>query len=204
MPNDGEAETQPSMAARRGRIRLTEPIEHEGQHVGSNADAGIGDLNFGGTIRASQSDGNQTIGARELERVRKNVPENLLQPVRVRPDGGDFRIEMRLEPDSFCLRRRTQALDCRSENLADVERLHRDRHLAGDDSRDIEDVFNQPDLRLGVSFDDLHRVGGVLIELTHPEDPRPSKNSIQRRPQLVRQCAEKLILQAIGFLRLAV
>ena len=59
-------------------------------------------------------------------------------------------------------------------------------------------------LRFGVALDDFHGVGRVSVELTHPEDPSPSENSIQGRPQLVGQCAEKFVFQAIRFLRLSV
>lgn len=78
MPNDGETETQPSVTSRRQRVGLTKAIEHERQHVWSNAHTGIGNLNLGPTVRAPQSDGNHIVDPRELERVREDVPEHLL------------------------------------------------------------------------------------------------------------------------------
>ena len=111
---------------------------------------------------------------------------------------------MCVEPNPFRLGRWTHAVDGCGKHVTDADRLHRQRHFAGDDSRNVENVLDEPDLRFGIALDHCDRMGRARVELTHPQNSRPSKDSIERRPQLVGQCAEKFIFQPIGVLRLAV
>ena len=41
MLHDREAQTEPSMHARASRVRLTKTIQHEGNKLGRNTDAGV-------------------------------------------------------------------------------------------------------------------------------------------------------------------
>ena len=115
VPDDGKTETQSSMPAGRGRIGLAKTIEHERQHVASNANASIADPN----LRAPLALRSVTVirpPARELDRVRKNIPEHLLQPVSVCQDGGNVLTEIGLQTNAFPLHSRADGVDRRGEN----------------------------------------------------------------------------------------
>jgi hypothetical protein len=105
---------------------------------------------------------------------------------------------------SRCGSAETHGVERRAENRAEVERFHGERHFAGHDARDVEDILDQSNLRLGITLDNLHRVRGLAVELTHSQDPRPAVHGVERRPQFVRERTEEFILQAIRLLRLAI
>jgi hypothetical protein len=74
---------------------------------------------------------------------------------------------------------------------------------AGDDARDIEYVLD--DLREPgrVTLEDLETTGGLLLrEHAAAQQPGVADDGVQRRPELVREHGEKLVLQAVRVLRL--
>lgn len=100
LSDDAEAEPQPSVTARRRGVGLTEAIEHEGQHLPSNPNAGVGHANPDPAVGAVQADGNEITGPRKLDRVGEDVRERMLQAVLVGTTG-DVLIETCLEPNAF-------------------------------------------------------------------------------------------------------
>ena len=93
--------------------------------------------------RALDAQGHDAL-LRELECVRQQVPEDLLQPPRVGPDGGrDARLEEDLVGEPLVVRDLAEAplreLDdvCHGD-LADV-----DGHRAGLDLREVEDLVDE-------------------------------------------------------------
>ena len=78
------------------------------------------------------------------------------------------------------------------------------RHLAGDDSRDVQHLLDETNLGLGIALDDRHGMGRARVQVPTSQDPRPPVNRVQRRAQFMRERAEKLVLQAIRLLGLAI
>ena len=88
--------------------------------------------------------------------------------------------------------------------VTQVDCLRGERHLAGDDAGDIQHFFNQADLRLCVALDDLDGMRGARVEVAGAQDPGPPENRVEWGPQLVRQRAQELVLEPIGFLCLPI
>ena len=77
---------------------------------------------------------------------------------------------------------------------------HLQPQLAGDDARDVEEVFDQSRLRARVALDALEAAfPRRLIGAGRAQHPRPAEHRVQRRPQLVRQRGQEFVLQPIGF-----
>ena len=137
---------------------------------------------------------------RELERVREQVLQHLLEPLLV----GDDRRERVLREVE--LERELLLHGHRRERPLEAGELFGDRHLGdvqvhlpGLDLGEIEDVVDQPEqLRAGVvdrvrELDLL--VGQVAVDVV-AEQLREDQQRVQRRPQLVRHVREELGLVA--------
>ena len=78
----------------------------------------------------------------------------------------------------------------------------RQPQLAERDARDVEQIFDQRGLRPGVAVDHFERLRArLVVERPRPQQRDPADNRVQRRAQLVRERAEEVVLDAIGFVR---
>ena len=89
------------------------------------------------------------------------------------------------------------------DDLVQVQRLHFEVNLAGDDAAHVQQVVDDLRLRAHVALDGLEpaRRGPRRSTSPLPQERRPALDRIQRRAQLVRQRREELILhvaQAFG------
>ena len=93
---------------------------------------------------------------------------------------------------------------------ARLDRLVDDRHevdgqapepeLAGGEPRDLEQILDQPGLRLGVALDFLERpVDALRRDDVRDQHARPSLDGVERRPELVRQRHQEVVFEAVGF-----
>ena len=105
--------------------------------------------------------------------------------------------EVLLESDSLRAHRGSNRIDRRANDGSNLGRLHRERHLAGDDARDVQHLLDQPNLRFCVALDDLDGVRAFGVEIARPQDAGPAENRVERCPQLMRQRAEELVFQPI-------
>ena len=81
----------------------------------------------------------------------------------------------------------------------ELDRSPRQLQLAERDARDVEEIFDQRGLRLGVALDHFERVrAGRVVERPRPQQRDPADDRVQRRAQLVRERAEEIVLDAIG------
>ena len=135
--------------------------------------------------------------AGELERVREQVLEDLLQPIDV---GEDRLRQLRAHAGS---RRRgpsgrpragTSARGTRgpaaSENVVRI-----DRHLAGFDLREVEDLVDELQEIVARRVDrlrELHLLGGEVPVAVLRQHLREDEQAVERRPQLVRHVREEL------------
>ena len=122
--DDGESEPEAAVAAGDGAIGLVETIEDVREHVGPDAAAGVGHHDG---RRAPSSTRSVTriapLARRELDRVREQVPDHLLQPRRITGHGGAVRPSMsrdephrpsRPPPAPASRRRRSRPRRCRT------------------------------------------------------------------------------------------
>ena len=95
---------------------------------------------------------------RELDRVGEQVPEDLLQPARVAGDRcRAVRVEHRSQADALGARRPGATVSTRGvDDAGEVQRLHVQPHLAGDDPAHVEQVLDDLRLRAGVALDRVH------------------------------------------------
>src|SRR5215475_4356805 len=80
-PDDIEAKPEAAVLPRSRRIALFEPIEHEWQEVRVNALAGIAHAYVELISTSSKIDADLAVLFSELQRIRQQVIDNLLQPV---------------------------------------------------------------------------------------------------------------------------
>src|SRR6185503_15457253 len=83
---DGKAEPEPAVAAG-GRCRLlAEALEDVPQEFGADADAGVGDGDHRAIGQPLELDRDRAARGRELDRIRDDVPDDLLEPGRIADD----------------------------------------------------------------------------------------------------------------------
>jgi hypothetical protein len=83
MARDRQTEPEASMRARARTVRLREAVEHRAQEVCVDASTVVGDRQRHVSARFRNGDTDATTRRRKLDRVRQQVPDNLLQPSRV-------------------------------------------------------------------------------------------------------------------------
>jgi len=122
--DDGEADAEPAVLARAGAVGLTEVLEDVRQKVGTDPRAVIGDDDLGLLARALERDFDPTAFGRELDGVRQQVPDHLLQAVWVAGDRADVAPVARDEPDGFRFRRRMHHVHRRRYDGRQFDGLH--------------------------------------------------------------------------------
>jgi hypothetical protein len=102
--------------------------------------------------------------------------------------------------DPACVGGRTHGVDRFLDHFADVDRTHLEAELPGDDPRDVEQIFDQLRLYLGVPLDRLEGAGDVRVgQGAGAKDARPAEDGVERRAELVRQHGEEFVLQPVRF-----
>ena len=93
-----------------------------------------------------------------------------------------------------------QQIDDRSAHAHEIDESTIDREASANGPRGVEEVFDQPRLQIHVAADrgrrslpDFGAARRLLVER-----PQPALNHVERRSQLVRECGEELVFQAIG------
>jgi hypothetical protein len=176
--NERQAESEPGVAPRRPAVGLLESLEHVGQHVGSDALPAIADGDLDVRAHPMQLDLDAAFPRGELHRVDEQVPDDLLEPVRVAGDPERAGIEHGLQPEALGLGGRAHRIERRVHHRPEVDRAQVEPHLAGDDARDVQHVVDQLDLGVGVAHDDVER---ALRRLARP--PPPGACAPSRRPR---------------------
>ena len=92
---------EPAMPPRRGRLRLPEALEDVGQELRRDADPGVGDRQLDVRVDPLETDLHLAASIRELDGVREEIPQHLLQPLRIARHPAGLRIENGLEPDAL-------------------------------------------------------------------------------------------------------
>src|SRR5207237_9880045 len=111
LTHDGKPEAEAAVRARGGAVGLSEALEDGGEEVGANAPARVAHDDLGPPVRQPDPDFDATALGRELDGVREQVPDHLLQAATVAPHPACRAAVDRLEPDALRLRRRTDRHD---------------------------------------------------------------------------------------------
>src|SRR5437899_733729 len=86
--DDGQSEAEAAVRARRAAVALAETLEDQRKELAGDALAGVGDGDAHGVaLRLIGADRDRAARRRELHRVRKEIPDHLLQALGVA--GGD-------------------------------------------------------------------------------------------------------------------
>src|SRR5438067_753978 len=201
--HDRQPEPQPPVRARARAVGLPEALEDVRQEVGRNPDARVTHADHGVMRVAREPDGDAPAARRELDGVGDEVPDDLLQPVAIAAHGTDAVVELALEGDLLRVGRRTDRVDGALDGRRQVDGRQLETQLAGDDARDLEEVLDEASLELRVALDHLERAGpGFRLEPAGAQEARPDEDGAERRPQLVRERGEELVLRAVRELRL--
>ena len=107
--------------------------------------------------------------------------------------------------DPLGVRGRRNRLQRVLKDEGQIDRLHVQPHVAGDDARNVEQLVDHLRERDRIAFDGLEGARHLRF-VHHPAAHHAcvAENGIQRRPELVRQGREEFVLDPIGALRLLV
>src|SRR5437870_3084197 len=111
MPHDSETETKSAVHPRARSVGLTELVKHVRQKSGLNSNAGIGHSNFGIAGPFCKLHCYVTTLRREFDRVGKQVPNDLLKPVRISRYHAIDGLQLRVNANAFCFTRGPYGLD---------------------------------------------------------------------------------------------
>ena len=147
------------------------------------------------------SDVNAAALRREFDRVRQQIPDDLLKTPRVAVQRPRIGIKEHLKPHVLRVRGRPNDVDRRLDDFCRLERRQGKSQLPGNDTVEVEQVFDELNLNLDVALDGLERALSLLLaEMTRAKHSNPSEDGAQRRSQLVRRDAQQLIFRAARFL----
>ena len=142
--HDGQADAQAAILARGGRVGLAEPIEDVRQKSGLDAYAGIFDRDLDLALGAPQARFDAPAFVRELDGVREQIPDGLLQTVGVAEDHAVRRVNHLAQDDPFRFGAGPDDINGGMKDVFDHDRLGVELEAAGDDPRGVEDVLDQP------------------------------------------------------------
>ena len=208
MPDDGQAEAEPAVRARRAAVPLAEALEdvRQERRVDAAAVVADADLRPAPPMRRRRRRPARPRGV-NLTALRQQVPDHLLQAVAVADHRTGDRAHRPVRAGDRASRRRPAArLDGGAHDRPQVERLHLEPQLAGDDARHVEQVVDQPRLGLGVALDASPGRARCAPRRRMPrfEQLGPAEDRVERRAQLVRERGQEVVLGAVRVLRVAI
>src|SRR5690606_22495275 len=155
VPDEREPETEATDPSRGRAVRLLEAIEHVREKARIDAGAGIGHAEDDVRPLLPDLDPNATVRPGEFHRVREQVPDHLLQALGIRNERAELAPRIELELDAFGLCRGTNDVHGVARDGDEIGGFALELELARDDPGDIEDVFDDLRLRLGISVNDV-------------------------------------------------
>src|SRR5207249_4516565 len=118
-------------------VPLTESLEHVRKERGIDALARVADDDFHLPVGAQHTDLHAAASRSELDRVRKQVPEDLLQAVGVAEYGSETPRERGVDADLLRLSGGPHAVERSVQHLIQLEGTDLEPELAGHDARDV-------------------------------------------------------------------
>ena len=206
MLDDRQAEPEAAVGAGEALVGLPEALEHVGQELAAGCPTPVSVM----VTRICEStrverDVDAPARRRELDGVRQQVPEHLLQPLGVAVHARRPVVDVELEPMPLA----SAAGRTVSMRVADDARERRPAAGAGCSRPVIMRETSRTSaiscacalaLRSTISSTLATRAGSTRA---CPQHRHPAEDGVERRPQLVRQRGEELVLQPVGLLGVA-
>src|SRR5262249_19203702 len=139
--------------------------------------------------------------SRELDRVREQVPDSLLQTAGVAEDHAVWDVDLFAQNNPFRFDAGPDDIDGGMKNVFDLDRLGVELESSGDDPRGVEDVLDQQVLRFRALRYHLQRVARLLsVQPALDEHAGPAQDCSQRRAQFVRDGGQEFVFHPVrGF-----
>ncbi len=193
---------------------MLEWVEDQGENIRLDADAGIDHLDhdpavptvalaFGAVELVASADHDRAAVRCELDGVLDQVPDDLLEPRGVGIDVPALGSILGRELEPLAVDLAPTDLKRLFDQAMAVGHFPVERHLAADDPHDVEQVVDQPRLKVDVLADHL-QVRTQLLGLVGSIQERGDgqENRVERRPELVAQHREEPALGLVGELGL--
>ena len=142
LPGNGQTQTESTALAGDAGIRLAETLEYVRQEFRGNTNAGVADRDFQMRVHALEADLHFAAAVCELDGIRQEIPQHLLQALRIPGHGCRVWIDDRLDVYSLRVRRRSNNVDGAADDVRKLNRLDVQSNLSGDDPRDVKDILD--------------------------------------------------------------
>src|SRR6185369_6917217 len=174
------------MLSSRRAIGLTKAFKHVRQKFLADSLTRVRNTYVNGAAALRYLYANTPATVRKLHCIRQQIPNHLLQPVRIAGDHRRRRVEVSFDPDSLRISRGPHNVDGIFNYGHDFQRLKLEIEIAGDDARHVENVVDNLCLRLRVAPDSfnclLHR---FVIESAAFQHSGPAEYRCEGSAQLV-------------------
>ncbi len=136
-----------------------------GNGFGTDPAPGIAHDHFHVFVAALAENLDPAARGREANRVREQVPQDLLQALGISLDGTRIGIQGRVDTDSLCQRDGPEGIGHHPHELGERgQRLQLDPHSPGHDPRHVQQIVDQPSLHSCVAIDEVDGGGVRLVE----------------------------------------
>src|SRR6185312_2283874 len=204
---DGEAEAGAAIAARRRLVGLGEGLEDPALRFRRHADTGVAD--FDAQLHGFRAD---LVGADvdhdlaalgELDGVADQVGQHLAQAAGIAGEAArQVRRDVGAEAQALLLGHLVEEVLDLFDDVAGVEGHHLQLDLAGLDLREIQDVVDDAEQRLGRAVDDLPEAALALAEIGIEQHLGGAEHAVEGRADLVADGGQELRLRLVGGLGL--
>lgn len=203
LPAEREPDAEPRVRARLTHVCLAEALEDVRHELGRDALSVVADLDLQAPVAPLRAKHDPPPRGGELRRVRKEVPEDLLQPPPVEPGVAERRVHRDVERQPLRLGGRPDHLERGVNDGADVDERRHEAHFSRREARQLQQLLDEARLALGALGDRPDRaVEIVRRDGSGPHRPDPQEYGGERRAQLVAQRRQELVLRAARLLGL--
>src|SRR5262245_5201821 len=197
---DGEPETGAVRLLRERIVETLKRLEQSREVSARDADASIGDRHV--QRLAFQADLHQDLaGGGELDRVRHEIEQHLLDPRAIAGDLGQIQRHVLLDLEPLVPHQRQRRLDALVDQAQHVDTIVAYLQPPRFDARKVEDAVDELE-QVTARVVDRADVGllalGELAVQPVQQHLGEADDRVQRRPQLVRHVGEELRLEAAG------
>src|SRR5690349_11760474 len=128
------------MPPRGSAVLLTEPLEDVREKRWIDAGARIGDADRQAMVLPRELDSNLSALRRELDRVREQIPDDLLHARRIAPQSGLGLARVDLDRNVLRVRRVADGVERAVDERSNGDHLAVEAQLAGNDTRDVQQI----------------------------------------------------------------
>src|SRR6185295_8386606 len=198
MTHDGQSQTQAPVFTRARVIALAKPVINKREKGGVYALARVRHSQFDVRAFALETHADASSSRRELDCIRQQIPDHLLQAGGVAGNESASGIEFGCDLDGLHRGDRPNGIERSLDNCCEIDGPDFQMKLAGDDPRSVKNILNESGLRFGGALDCLKCMRrSFFVKLSCAEYLHPSRYRMKRRSQLVRDGSKELVLRAI-------